>query len=655
MKHKFIMAGLMFIFSLSLSAETYSGTCGENLTWTLDTETGVLTISGTGAMTNYTYIGEDKTNTPWYSYSSSIKTVVISDGVTSIGSYAFAYCNSLTSITIPNSVTSIGDWAFANCTSLTFVTIPNSVTSIGLGAFFGCESLIEVSIPETVTTIGAGGTFQKCMSLTTVHWNAKNCAIGSDNGYYPPFHNLQNISTFTFGEEVETIPASLCEDLSGLTSVAIPNNVTSIGEYAFFGCTGLTSVSISTGVTSIGDKAFCNCRLLTSVTIPQNISHIGTNVFSGCSSIIAIEWNAENFESDFWDGWYENHISPFSYISSQIESFTFGDGVKVVPDGLCEGMFKVASIVLPKSVTSIGESAFCQCRGLTSIEIPNSVTSIGDKAFYQCSNLTSIKIPNSVTNIGEYAFIGCSSLPVIDNIRYADSYLVEAVDKTLSSYTIREGTKWIGDEAFNGCKNLTSVTILSSITSIEYGAFYECNSLTSVHIPDLAAWCRIYFRSTTANPLYYAKHLFLDGNEITELVIPDGVTNINHSAFINGSSFTSVLIPRSVTTIGNYAFDGCSAIKRIYCHAVTPPDIESKTFANYNAYLYVPCENFDDYDLHNEWGNFKHIECVPSEETAINTISSDAQSGQTQKTIRNGILLIERNGKTYTAQGQRLD
>ena len=138
MKHKFLLAGLMFLFSLSLSAETYSGTCGDNLTWTLDTESGILTISGTGAMTNYT----SSDNVPWYSYRSSIKTVKIGSSVTGIGDFAFEYYTSLTSVTIPNSITSIGKWAFAECYSLTSVTIPNSVTSIGDDAFFLVPNIV---------------------------------------------------------------------------------------------------------------------------------------------------------------------------------------------------------------------------------------------------------------------------------------------------------------------------------------------------------------------------------------------------------------------------------------------------------------------------------------------------------------------------------
>ena len=433
----FVLAVLMIASLLpatALAADIVdSGTCGaegdgSNLTWTLDSD-GVLTISGSGDMHGYGSSGA-----PWYGSRSRVKSAVIAEGVTSIGSSAFDGCKSLASVTIPDSVTSIGDGAFASCTSLTGIwvaegnshyssdasgvlfnkdkttlvqcpgafsgsyAIPDSVTSIGEQAFMGCTSLTSVTIPDSVTSIG-GAAFLDCTSLT---------------------------------------------------SVTIPDSVTSIGEYAFAKCRSLTSVTIPNGVTSIEEHTFDYCTSLTSVTIPDSVTNIGEYAFAHCTSLTSV---------------------------------TIPDSVTSIGHGAFYYCKSLTSMTIPDSVTSIGHSAFESCKSLTSVTIPDSVTSIGKQAFYDCTSLTSVTIPNGVTSIGEYAFAHCTSLTSVTIPDSVTSIGYEAFYncRSLTSVTIPDSVTSIGSYAFSGCSSLTSVTIPDSVTSINNDAFYDCTSLTDVY------------------------------------------------------------------------------------------------------------------------------------------------------------------------------
>ena len=392
-------------------------------------------------------------------------------------------------------VKAIGRYAFYGCSDLTSVTIPNSVTSIGSSAFYGCSGLTSVTIPNSVTSIGSSA-FEDCSGLTSV----------------------------TIPNSVTSIGSSAFEDCSGLTSVTIPNSVTRIDDHAFHGCSGLTSVTIPNSVTSIGYSAFYGCSSLTSITIPNSVTRIDYEAFSGCSSLTSV-------------------TIPNSVTS--IGSSTFYG---------CSGL---TSVTIPNSVTSIGYSAFYGCSSLTSVTIPNSVTSLGNYAFYGCSGLTSVTIPNSVTSISESAFSGCSSLTSVTIPNSVTSIGSNAFYgcSGLTSVTIPNSVTSIGSNAFSGCSGLTSVTIPNSVTRIDYYAFSGCSSLTAVHISDLEAWCNISFynNGAFANPLYYAHNLYLNGELIKDLVIPDGVQTILPLAFV-GAQFSTVTIPESVDSIGELAF-----------------------------------------------------------------------------------------------------
>ena len=246
----------------------------------------------------------------------------------------------------------------------------------------------------------------------------------------------------------------------------------------------------------------------------------------------------------------------------------------------------------PYKVTSIGESAFSGCTSLTSVTIGNSVTSIGEAAFYGCSGLTSITIPNSVIDIGKSAFSGCNSLTsvTIPNSVTSIGYRAFYGCSRLPSVTIPNNVTYIGSSAFENCSGLTSVIIGKSVTSIGNDAFYGCESLTSVHISEINAWCGIIFETLTSNPLYYAHHLYMDGEEIKDLVIPNSVTSSCSLSFSGCSGLTSVTIPNSVTYLGDLAFFNCSGLTSVTIpNSVT--DIGKSAFSGCNSLTSVTIPN----------------------------------------------------------------
>ena len=379
---------------------------------------------------------------------------------------------------------------------------------------------------------------------------------------------------------------------SSLTSVTIPNSVTSIGDYAFEDCSSLTSVTIGNSVTSIGDHAFYDCSSLTSITIPNSVTNIGDYAFSWCTSLTSVTIPNSVTSIGIWA----------FYACSSLTTITIPNSVTSIGDGAfyhCSSLtsplynahcfaymptsFKGA-YVIPEGIKQIAGGAFEDCSSLTSITIPNSVTSIGDEAFRGCSSLATITIPNSVTSIGEDAFHDCSSLTSPLYNAHCFAYLPTSFK---GAYVIPEGIKQIAGGAFEYCSSLTSVTIPNSVTSIGGYAFDYCTSLTSITIPnsvtsigsgafsgcssltktnytgDIAGWCNIKFGNSSANPMYYSHNFFINDQEIKDLVIPNSVTSIGKYAFEYCYSLTSVTIGESVASIGDQAFRGCSSLATI--------------------------------------------------------------------------------------------
>ena len=282
-----MMISIVPLSSITASAETYSGTCGDNLTWTFDDFTGTLTISGIGEMYDY-----DFDNRPWGDFIESINAVVIENGVTTIGNYAFEYCNSLTSVIIGDSVTTIGMSAFTICESLTSIIIPDSVKTIGYNAFCECVSLASVTIGNNVTTIGDYA-FGACTSLTSIIIPDSVTSIGAY-----AFISCYNLTNVTLGNSVTEIGERAFGYCTSLTSVIIPYSVTTVGIGVFEECTSLESVLIPDTITTISSGMFYHCQSLTSISIPDSITTIAEYAFYRCYNLKDVyyagteeEWN----------------------------------------------------------------------------------------------------------------------------------------------------------------------------------------------------------------------------------------------------------------------------------------------------------------------------------------------------------------------------
>ena len=544
------------------SAEVIAnGTCGadgDNLTWTLDSN-GLLTISGEGAMADYGW-----GSTPWYSQRELILSVVIENGVTTIGDYAFDSCSDLTSIVIPDTVTSIGSWGISYCSSLADIAIPETVTSIGYEAFGRCKSLTSIILPSGLTTI-AEQAFSGCSNLTNIII-PKGIERINDSAFYA------------------------CKSLTGIT---IPDSVTYIGESAFADCTSLTSIVIPNGVTRINHYTFENCTSLASITIPNSVTYIENHSFSNCSSITDIYYTGT--EADWAaitigpngsgiptsTNIHYNYQPPAEIIDTgscgdnltwaldsnglltvsgtgamadyddserpwgnQVTSAVIEDGVTSIGDCAFYECDSMESVTIPNSVTSIGYSAFSYCYALTDLTIPNSVVSIGNYAFAWTDSLTSVMIPASVTSIGNGAFAGSTGLTAIlvadDNSNYTSvggvlynksaTQLIAYPCAGSVNYTIPDGVTGIGSDAFGCCYSLVSVTIPDSVTSIGNGAFSACNNLRDIYYSGTEAEWGTILIGTYNEPLASAIVHYVDSTP--SQLLPPTIFNVVHGTTI---------------------------------------------------------------------------------------------------------------------------
>ncbi len=381
------------------------------------------------------------------------------------------------------------------------------------------------------------------------------------------------------GDSVEVIAKSNGTKYEG--DVVIPETVlfngkmcrvVSIGNSAFYGCSNLTSVTIPESITTIGDAAFSGCSNLGQITVPLNVKSIGTQAFYNCSSLKTIHWNVKK---------PTNVGSSLFGSCGNISSFTFGDSVQVIPNSLCYNLSKISTITIPESVVSIGNSAFYRCSNLTSVTIPESITTIGDAAFSGCSNLGQITVPLNVKSIGTQAFYNCSSLKTIHwNVKKPTSVGSSLFGScgNISSFAFGDSVQVIPNSLCYNLSKISTIAIPESVTSIGNSVFDNCTALKTIH------WNAVHFNDLNMQdpndaPFYNIRSQitsFTFGNAIeiipsdicygmaiTNIDIPNSVQAIHASAFRECNELTTITLPLSLDTIGQYAFYQCDNLAQI--------------------------------------------------------------------------------------------
>ena len=520
-----------------------SGTCGENLTWTLND--GVLTISGTGAMTNY-----KNNESPFYGRT-DIQSVYIKSGVTSIGYHAFTSCKNLVSIStkstvvrigmaafsgckalmdisIPSSVKYIDDSAFSGCTTLTSVDIPASVESIGEHAFYGCTNLASITIPNGLTNIG-GWAFLETKWLEN---EQKKNPLVVVNGMLIDARTYKG--ELTVPSNVERIGNAAFGGNNDLTAVTIPNSVTNIGRYAFEDCDNLISATLPNGITFIPSGLFRLCDNLKTVNIPDSVDKIYSQAFYGCKSL---------------------------------ESITLPDGVEVIDTGAFYCCYKLEDINIPSSVKFIETWAFENCPNLTSLTIPSSVESIENDAIDKKCTIICEKGSKAEKyakdngldynySDGDYLYKELDDGNV-EITGYTGKASALSIPSTLGGKKVTK----IGKEAFFGCSSLKRVTVPKSVTSIGEKAlgYYDYNGTTK-KVDQFMICCERYSAADTYAWDNGFDRGFIEGDYIYKFVGTSEAMIVGYTGSEANITVPSQLGGKTVTGIRSGSFGSCKSI-----------------------------------------------------------------------------------------------
>ena len=551
---------------------------------------------------------------------SSVSSIEVPSFVKSIGDWAFQDCSSATKLTLGKSLESIGYAAFYGCSKIPNLIVPEGVKSIGNRAFQYCSAINEVYLPSTLTSISndyglSYGPFFECRNIIkiAVPQTVINNEHSASNIFYysrekikqvefsgtitfigtyafDGFTGLENISSKTvlIPKTVTYIGSYAFRNCSNVSSIEVPDFVTSIGEWAFQSCSNATKLTLGKSLNSIGIAAFYGCSKIPSLIVPEGVTTIGNRAFQYCSALneVYLPSTLNSISNDYglsYGPFFEcrnitkitvpqtvinnEHSASniFYYSRGTINQVAFSGQITYIGSYAFDGFTGLKNIssetvLIPNTVTYIGNNAFSNCTSISSIEVPDFVTSIGEWAFNNCQNAISLKLGSGLKSIGYGAFYGCSKIP---------------------SLIVPEGVTTIGNRAFQYCSALNEVYLPSTLNSISndyglsYGPFFECRNITKITVPQTvinnehSASNIFYYSRGTINQVAFSGQITYIGSYAFDgftglknissetVLIPNTVTYIGNNAFSNCTSISSIEVPDFVTSIGEWAFNNC--------------------------------------------------------------------------------------------------
>ena len=516
-----------------------------------------------------------------FSQCTSLESITLPASVTIIGNSAFSQ-SGLTSITLPASVTSIGNSAFSDCTGLSSINIPAGVTSIGNYAFNGCTGLSSITLPAGVTSIG-NGAFSECTSLISI----------------------------TIPTGVTSIGDGAFSECTSLTSITIPTGVTSIGYWAFRDCSSLSDVYVNwTDLSGVATdfEVFFGIASPATLHVPYGTKAMYESD-EPWNSFTIVELNPSGTCGDnlFWE---YNPSTKTLTISGTGAMTDYNNYSSLAPWNTYKN--EMTTVVIESGATTVGQYAFYQCTALTSIDIPTGVTTIKQCAFYYCSGLTSINIPAGVTSIDYYAFDSCTGLISINLPNTLTSIYNSAFKNctALTSITIPANVNYIKSSAFDNCSALTSISVDANNTV--YDSRDNCNAIIQTAYKRLLVGCRNTVIPNGVTTI--GDEAFYGRTNLSSIEIPNTVKTIGTSTFAYCIDLEFVTIPSSVTGISGYAFAYCTSLKDVYVNWTDLSGVtlfsdifRDVTLANVN--LHLPFEAWGSYNGE-PWSGFKQVPMI---------------------------------------------